>query len=262
MVTSNTPAASSPHERRLIERLITHFRTRINTNPAPVTDIPPQPSESTNDYLSQITSDFANTPLGSNGSSVTSIAAISPAPAAPMSPATPLTTTPATPEPEPTFVMPKFLQEAVAKDDRPTRPIKLDLAKSALAATSTTDLKNPYLFPDGSQLLLRSTGHKVALTDLGRDLLLGRAAVTLGDETTPVQRIDLMSFGGYRMGISRVHCMFRLTANRRIQVVDVGSSNGTYINQARLDSFKPVYIRDGDEVQVGLFKMRVYFLYT
>ena len=51
--------------------------------------------------------------------------------------------------------------------------------------------------------------------------------------------------------VSRRHAEFRLE-NGEFQVVDVGSLNGTYVNRDRIDR---VALNDGDEVQIGKFRL-------
>jgi pSer/pThr/pTyr-binding forkhead associated (FHA) protein len=52
--------------------------------------------------------------------------------------------------------------------------------------------------------------------------------------------------------VSRRHAEFRITENNDVQVVDVGSLNGTYVNRATVDS---ATLADGDEVQLGKFRL-------
>jgi pSer/pThr/pTyr-binding forkhead associated (FHA) protein len=51
--------------------------------------------------------------------------------------------------------------------------------------------------------------------------------------------------------VSRRHAEFRRSGNT-FTVGDVGSLNGTYVNRDRIDS---VELRDGDEVQIGKYRL-------
>lgn len=144
--------------------------------------------------------------------------------------------------------------------ERPTDPVRPDRARLKRAALGRSDLINPYLFPEGSLLLMRCAGHKVLMENMHRDILMGREAVHTRP-LLPVRRMDLTYYAGYRSGMSRVHALLRRTPNHRIQLVDLDSTNGTYLNRTRLTPFVPVYIADGDEVQLGQFSARVYFIY-
>ena len=53
--------------------------------------------------------------------------------------------------------------------------------------------------------------------------------------------------------VSRRHAEFRVTDDNDVQVVDVGSLNGTYVNREPVDS---ATLTHGDEVQLGKFRLR------
>jgi pSer/pThr/pTyr-binding forkhead associated (FHA) protein len=54
--------------------------------------------------------------------------------------------------------------------------------------------------------------------------------------------------------ISRHHCLIRLV-NEEATLVDLGSSNGTYLNGDRVRSQAPLH--NGDELRMGAFSFRV-----
>lgn len=145
--------------------------------------------------------------------------------------------------------------------DPPTHPVKPERLTVALASREINSrLINPEIFPEGGQLLLRSvTGQQLGVVSLERDVLLGRAA-SKDDIELRAERINLSDLAGNDKGISRVHAMLRVNDLHRVQVVDMGSTNGTFLNRQRLDSFKPAHVRDGDEIQLGIFRLRVHFV--
>ena len=53
--------------------------------------------------------------------------------------------------------------------------------------------------------------------------------------------------------VSRRHAEVERTASGAVVVRDVGSLNGTYLNQQRIDTDTPM--SNGDEVQIGRFKL-------
>lgn len=55
--------------------------------------------------------------------------------------------------------------------------------------------------------------------------------------------------------ISRRHCQFRRIAEGKWRVEDLGSTNGTLVNQVRIE--KPKLIKDGDIVQLGNVTIKV-----
>jgi hypothetical protein len=86
------------------------------------------------------------------------------------------------------------------------------------------------------------------------DMILGRRDPTTG--ATP--EVDLTAFAGYRMGVSRRHASLALE-NNQLNLWDLGSSNGTFVNGTRLTPHQPNLIRDGDEVRLGQMVIRLFF---
>jgi pSer/pThr/pTyr-binding forkhead associated (FHA) protein len=54
------------------------------------------------------------------------------------------------------------------------------------------------------------------------------------------------------VSVSRHHGVFTRTASGRVTVRDLNSLNGTYVNGARVDE---TVLRNGDEIQIGKFKL-------
>jgi len=52
--------------------------------------------------------------------------------------------------------------------------------------------------------------------------------------------------------VSREHARFFRTESGRIGVKDLGSLNGTYVNNVRVDE---KLLQSGDEIQIGKFKL-------
>ncbi len=71
--------------------------------------------------------------------------------------------------------------------------------------------------------------------------------------------IDLTPFAGYRMGVSRRHAAIRHGDESTLDLWDLGSSNGTFLNGQRLSAHRPYRIRDGDEIRLGQMVVRVFF---
>src|SRR5690606_31738371 len=79
-----------------------------------------------------------------------------------------------------------------------------------------------------------------------QDMILGRRDPTTG--ATP--EVDLTPYAGYRMGVSRKHSSLRLE-NNELNLWDLGSSNGTFLNGTRLTPHQPYLVHDGDEIRLG-----------
>lgn len=90
-----------------------------------------------------------------------------------------------------------------------------------------------------------------------REAMIGRHDTMTG----VMPDIDLTAYAGYRMGVSRQHALLRLQ-NERLEVVDLGSSNGTAVNGSKLEARQAHPLRDGDELILGKMKMRLIFQHT
>lgn len=55
--------------------------------------------------------------------------------------------------------------------------------------------------------------------------------------------------------VSREHARISFE-DRGFKIVDCGSLNGTYVNRVRVDS---VYLRNGDEIQIGKYRFKFVF---
>ncbi len=72
--------------------------------------------------------------------------------------------------------------------------------------------------------------------------------------------VDLTPFAGYQMGVSRRHAAIRFGDGQSLNLWDLGSSNGTYLNGERLSAHRPYRLHNGDELRLGSLMMRVHFL--
>ena len=110
-------------------------------------------------------------------------------------------------------------------------------------------------FPlDGSLLIeLESNNLIVHMQD---ELIFGRDTY----ETEAGNFVDLTPHGAYRKGVSRQHAVVRLIKNRYLELIDQGSSNGTFVNGKRLEPLSPYRLVDGDRLELGDLIMIVRFL--
>ena len=113
-------------------------------------------------------------------------------------------------------------------------------------------------FHNGMSLQLASTDDSTIVTlkpNYGRSIIMGRSDPIR--EHTP--ELDLTQFGGYARGISRSHASIVLI-NGRLQLMDMNSSNGTFVNEERIPARKPIELRNGDRIRLGGLEMRVNFV--
>lgn len=94
--------------------------------------------------------------------------------------------------------------------------------------------------PPGSALLVVKRG-----PNAGSQLALDKAITSAGRHPHSDIFLDDVT-------ISRRHAEFQVKQNNDVQVVDVGSLNGTYVNGVPVDS---ATLANGDEVQLGKFRL-------
>jgi pSer/pThr/pTyr-binding forkhead associated (FHA) protein len=117
----------------------------------------------------------------------------------------------------------------------------------------TDQLQPPMQAPLQSWISLHliESGQVLPLADR-TEFTLGRSA-----EGQPiVPDVDLTSYNAYANGVSRLHAAIKLV-NNRIVVVDLGSSNGTYLNGVRLSPYIETPVSHGDLIYLGKLKIQV-----
>ena len=72
--------------------------------------------------------------------------------------------------------------------------------------------------------------------------------------------LDLAPDGGVEEGVSRRHAKIYQMGNR-IFVEDVGSANGTFLNNKRITPYLPHLLQEGDTLQLGRLRLGVKFGY-
>jgi pSer/pThr/pTyr-binding forkhead associated (FHA) protein len=91
--------------------------------------------------------------------------------------------------------------------------------------------------------------------DLTQTVLIGRAY----PDSESVPDIDLTPFNAEDLGVSRQH-MNLMLQDDRVVMVDLGSVNGSYLNGQRLEPEKSYPIRNGDEIELGMMKIKAELL--
>jgi len=82
------------------------------------------------------------------------------------------------------------------------------------------------------------------------ELLLGRLDTAHGI----FPDLDLTADGGLEMGVSRRHAKI-IQRGGEFFVEDVGSANGTFLNDQRLTPYLPYPLHEGDEIQMGRLRL-------
>jgi len=71
--------------------------------------------------------------------------------------------------------------------------------------------------------------------------------------------LNLAQYGGSEAGVSRVHAILNPNENKTLSIVDMGSTNGTFVNEQQLEAKKPRVLRSGDTIRLGQVVFHVYF---
>jgi hypothetical protein len=96
-------------------------------------------------------------------------------------------------------------------------------------------------------------GHSMpAYIDAEEEFVLGRK-VGMAEHL-----LDLAPFGGYSLGLSRRHVAIRPTGNG-YEILDLGSVNGTWLNEERLVPHQAYALPSGSHLRLG--RMRILVLY-
>ena len=132
-----------------------------------------------------------------------------------------------------------------------TQAITQDQIVDDLKKTSAT--VEPPSSPANSWLSLH-------LMDSGKILPLAtRNEFTMGrlSEGQPIMPdIDLTPYQAYASGVSRLHAVIKRDAEQ-VVIMDLGSSNGTYLNGRRLNPHTEEPLKHGDVIALGKLKIQV-----
>ena len=88
-----------------------------------------------------------------------------------------------------------------------------------------------------------------------KELVFGRKHENTPDEVL----LDLTDMDGYQMGVSRRHAMIR-RAETGYEIVDLASTNGSWLNDERLVPNQPYQLASGSQLRFG--RMRLLVLYN
>ncbi len=102
----------------------------------------------------------------------------------------------------------------------------------------------------------------MALHIMGEKLpfLIHRGTTLLGRRASSEKAaaLDLSKYYARVLGVSREHAAIRYTESGWT-VEDLGSTNGTYVNDTELAAHQPYSLRSGDTVRLGQLTLFVYF---
>jgi hypothetical protein len=111
-----------------------------------------------------------------------------------------------------------------------------------------------YFAPDANVILQFLPSGQVLSLSLDHPVILGRASEGLED----VERIDLSDLNAMLHGVSRQHCQFR-REGLQLVVTDLHTTNGTYLNDRRLEAGRDAIVLHGDKLILGTLHLIVTF---
>ncbi len=94
------------------------------------------------------------------------------------------------------------------------------------------------------------------ITAVTLEMVLGRMSRLASVTLQPA--IDLTPFQAVERGVSREHAALR-RIDGELALVDMGSTNGSWLNNFRLTPHLPIVINNGDRVVLGKLSLYVYF---
>lgn len=93
------------------------------------------------------------------------------------------------------------------------------------------------------------------LVNLTRELVLGRYGAKAADTATPI--FDLANFGAMECGVSRKHALLRRLGSD-VVVIDLESTNGTWLNGVQLNPNQPVMLKSGDKILLARLMLQIF----
>jgi hypothetical protein len=110
--------------------------------------------------------------------------------------------------------------------------------------------------PSQGIVLINLENGQMITTQLEKSFILGRASTEI---KTTEALVDLTQFGALELGISRVHAMIRQSKGK-YQIMDLESSNGTWLENQRLVPKQPYPLESGDRIRIGRLNILVFYL--
>ena len=92
--------------------------------------------------------------------------------------------------------------------------------------------------------------------EVEEDFVIGRASL----ETNEIPSLDLNPYGAVDKGVSRQHLVI-MKRGDTLHVMDLESTNGSYLNGVWMYPNQPRVLRDGDEIMLGSLIMRIKFIW-
>src|SRR5512142_541431 len=138
-----------------------------------------------------------------------------------------------------------------SSDPLTTQNIQTNQVQEAMKARPVDGAPAPATPNNWVTLHLLDTGQVLPLAERN-EFTLGR--ISEGQPIMP--DIDLSPYQAYARGVSRLHAVLKREASR-VFLMDLGSSNGTYVNGKRLNPNVDHALANGDVVALGKLKIQI-----
>jgi pSer/pThr/pTyr-binding forkhead associated (FHA) protein len=122
-----------------------------------------------------------------------------------------------------------------------------------LGVTRTNYLSQIIRLHDDALILLIATQDQPVVLKGDGKFSIGRP---IENEYPPT--LDMTRYGGHMLGVSRRHATIQRTADGYM-IEDLGSANGTFINEKRIPAHQPYTLRNGDLIRLGQLILFAYF---
>ncbi len=133
--------------------------------------------------------------------------------------------------------------------DSPTLMVGKDLRRD-LRRRQITNYAAP---PPGTMALYLSGRTAPLIIETAVPITLGRNV-----PGNPRPTVDLMQYHGGIQGVSRLHAMIRRHEGGYI-LTDLGSTNGTWLNDEQLPKSESRFLQSGDQIRLGYMTLFVQF---
>lgn len=129
------------------------------------------------------------------------------------------------------------------------------LERQRAASKKLPPLQRPLLPLAKDGIIVFDFGGELLSVTMGNHLTLGRKDPKANDASM----VDLEPYGAYAQGVSRRHAEIRRGSDDVLVLIDIGSSNGTFLNGERLQPLERHNITDSDEIRLGELKVIIYY---
>lgn len=130
---------------------------------------------------------------------------------------------------------------------------KIADTRSALMARSSRCAEHLATLPEDGLVLFVMNAQEPIILESVSQVILGRDV-----QDSAIPYVDLTPYGALERGVSRQHVQITLTEGA-YTLVDLGSTNGTWLNQGRLIPGKSYQLHSSDQISLGQLRITTCF---